>query len=136
MFSAELHDENTRSGFQANIHKNYHLSLPPRLLTRRVTESREADGKFENCCWILLESGEHVECDSTVQIMSHMLFFHLIIPGSLLCGVLPRQCLPALDNTFLTDHTHLPAASSGDILVSFCNMISRRISIFLKLKNC
>lgn len=65
---------------------------------------------------MFLEPWEHEECDLTVQIMSHMLFFCLIIPGALSCGLLPRQCLPALDNTFLTDHTHLPEASSADIL--------------------
>lgn len=65
-----------------------------------------------------------MECDLTVQIMSHMLFFHLIIPGSLLCGDLPKQCLPALDNTFLTDHTHLPAVLSGDSRSSFVTQLA------------
>lgn len=51
-----------------------------------------------------------------LQIMSHMLFFHSVIPGFFLCGLLPKQRLSALDKTRLRDHTHLPRASSADIL--------------------
>ena len=36
-----------------------------------------------------------------LQIMSHMLFFRLVIPGFFLCGLLPKQCLSALDKTRL-----------------------------------
>lgn len=78
---------------------------------------------------------EHVECDSTVQIMSHMLFSHLIIPGSLRCEVCQDDVYQLLI-TLLSQTTHTcPQHPEETFRLSFCNMISRRIGIFLGLGN-
>lgn len=106
------------------------LLFLPTFSLEEVTETERQMANLRTAVWFFW-SPESAWNVIWLQIMSHMLLFHLIIPGTLWGGFLPKQCLSALENTYLTDHTHLPQHRVKTFSLSFCNMVSRRIRIFL-----